>query len=823
MPSIECLAGELPMFLPLCLVALLAAEHPLDAFDYADASAARQAWKASEGTPPVDVARDGDRRVLRFEAPFAAQPRVARAVLDRNVPLDLERYGEFRLELDIDRPAACTRWSLYFRSGNGWYSGAASIPLDLDEAPPEQQALNPAGLQRHTLTFAKSSFGVEGEPDGWNKIDGIRLSAWKTEAVDASIRLRRLTAIANDIAIVVPDGRAWEASGERRTAHDQAALMADMLGELGLGSTLLSESLLEKSLAHHRIAILGHNPGLSPTGEAALVRFAEQGGRVFACYTLSDRLARALGFGEGRYFKPDAPGHLAEIRFEQSATGLPKSARQSSWNIVDMKPIGHNARVCGEWYDEAGRPAGRAALLLSDRGAFFSHIVLSSDREAKQEMLAAIVGHLHGDLWRQTAAAALERAGQVGHCRNFDQWLDCVGPTSAGATSAVAKMEQARREFDGGQFATSFRLAKQVRALALAAYLAKVPSRAVEGRAVWNHSGTGAYAGDWNRSAKLLADNGFNMVLPNMLWGGLAHYASDLLPRSETFRRHGDQIEQCCAASKAHGLEVHVWKVNYNLSTAPKTFVDAMRKANRTQVTVKGEAEDWLCPSHPENQKLELETMLEVARKYPVDGLHFDYIRYPGRSNCYCDGCRQRFERDTQAKVADWPTDCHSGLRKDAYHDWRCQQITQLVESVSRDARRLRPGIKISAAVFGSYPDCRTSVGQDWPAWVRAGYLDFLCPMDYTPRDGEFRQLVSKQMKLVDGRIPLYPGIGATASRMALAPDRVVGQVEWARKLGAAGFTVFDFGPATAESFVPGVGLGAGSQKAVPPHRQERQ
>jgi hypothetical protein len=38
---------------------------------------------------------------------------------------------------------------------------------------------------------------------------------------------------------------------------------------------------------------------------------------------------------------------------------------------------------------------------------------------------------------------------------------------------------------------------------------------------MWNHSGTGAYPGDWMRSAKLLSENGFNMILPNMLWPGV--------------------------------------------------------------------------------------------------------------------------------------------------------------------------------------------------------------------------------------------------------------------------------------------------------------
>jgi uncharacterized lipoprotein YddW (UPF0748 family) len=337
-----------------------------------------------------------------------------------------------------------------------------------------------------------------------------------------------------------------------------------------------------------------------------------------------------------------------------------------------------------------------------------------------------------------------------------------------------------------------------------------------EGRAMWNHSGTGAYPGDWERSAKLLADNGFNMVLPNMLWGGVAHYASDVLPRSATFKKYGDQIEQCCAAAKGHGLEVHVWKVNYNLGTAPKDFLDTMRRQGRTQVTVGGKPSDWLCPSHPENQKLELESMLEVARKYPVDGLHFDYIRYPGRECCYCDGCRERFEAQSDRRISDWPKECFSGPRKEEYNAWRCRQITALVAAVSREARTIRPGLKISAAVFGSYPGCRESVAQDWPEWVRASYLDFICPMDYTASDTTFASLVGSQMKLIEGRVPLYPGIGATATDSKLTPDRVVGQILVARSLGAAGFAIFNLDARTAASIVPGVGLGVGVRHAVP-------
>jgi uncharacterized lipoprotein YddW (UPF0748 family) len=265
-----------------------------------------------------------------------------------------------------------------------------------------------------------------------------------------------------------------------------------------------------------------------------------------------------------------------------------------------------------------------------------------------------------------------------------------------------------------------------------------------------------------------------------------------------------------------------VWKVNHNLSGAPKEFVENLRRDGRTQVAADGEPYDWLCPSHPDNFELELQSMLEVAQKYDVDGLHFDYIRYPGSQCCYCDGCRARFEAEAGSRVADWPAGCRSGKLRESYNDWRCGNITRLVAAVHQEAKKIKPDIKISAAVFGSYPACRDSVAQDWVAWVRAGYLDFVCPMDYTDSDSFFRSLVERQMELIENRIPMYPGIGATASRSRLTSDRVVGQIHHARNLGAAGFTIFNFQQDTAASILPGVGMGAGRQRAVPPHRERQ-
>ena len=160
--------------------------------------------------------------------------------------------------------------------------------------------------------------------------------------------------------------------------------------------------------------------------------------------------------------------------------------------------------------------------------------------------------------------------------------------------------------------------------------------------------------------------------------------------------------------------------------------------------------------------------------------------------------------------MINWPADCYRGPRRDEYRTWRCRQITRVVEAVSREAKRVRPGIKISAAVFGAYPSCRQAVGQDWVAWVKAGYLDFLCPMDYSASDDAFADLVAGQVSLVGGRVPIYAGIGATAVNPPMTARQVLGQIEKARSLGASGFSIFNLDGKTIETLVPEVGKGRG-------------
>jgi uncharacterized lipoprotein YddW (UPF0748 family) len=747
--------------LPVFLLALFGGNQLLDDFCYDDEVAARAVWKTEEGTPPVEVVRENDRPVMKLNAPFAAQPKARRTVADRRVQLDLSAPAGFLLETDIDDPASIGGLTLYFRSGNGWYSAGKPI----------------AKKGWRTLRFTKASFNVEGTPAGWDKIDGIRLSAWRPlgkEAHDTSIRFRRLAAIWHDVAFVLPVPTKSRTEPELATARESAHKLGMMLDELGLGADPIDEDdVAADTLGPRRIVLLPSNFTPSDRCVDALSSFVASGGKlvIYSAAPVLQRLHDALQL-------PDDPN---------------------------------------------------SAVQENECGAIFDYDVPPDTREARNQ-IAATLGRLLPSLWKEIAQAELDRVGKVGHYEDAAEVFDGINPSTA---EGAEHLQQAQRNwrranelFAQEQYAKAMERAQKAHDSLVQAYLSAAESPTLEARAVWNHSGTGAFPDDpnsWDRSAKLLAENGFNMVFPNMLWGGLANYPSDVLPRSVTFKQHGDQLEKCCAAAREYGIEVHVWKVCFNLSTAPKEFVQKLRREGRTQVSVKGEPTDWLCPSNRKNQSLELESLLEVVRKYPVDGLHLDYIRYPGREYCFCDGCRRRFEAATGKKVADkdWPKACFSGDLKDEYNTWRCRQISDLVGAISREAKKVRPNLKLSAAVFGSYPGCRESVAQDWPAWIKAGYLDFICPMNYTADNAELASLIRNQLKLIDGRIPLYTGIGATAAGVHLTPDQVVGQIILARSLGAAGFSIFNHSPQTAAQIIPAVGQGAASHQSTPPHRKQ--
>lgn len=629
------------------------------------------------------------------------------------------------------------------------------------------------------------------------------------------------------VAIVLPGAASGLSAGDVKYAGSLAKRFDRMLKGLGLAAdTLEAPSLSEARLKSVKLVVLPLNAAVSTRTTRLLEKFVAEGGKLFVTYSLADTVAPLLGLRQTDWLKAESPDQFAAIRVRvPEIPNVPTTVRQNSWNITLATPTTPRTKVIGYWYNAAGKSTGLPALFLGESGVFFSHIFLPDDIQTKLSLLGALLGHLVPEFQQRFAERAIAAMAQIGHTNGIEALTAFV--QRSGDSAAVRALEagkrlmvEARRVYRSGAYDTAITNARACREAFSKAYFLSHGSMENEGRAVWNHSGVGAYPGDWERSAEELAAAGVNIILPNMAWAGVAHYRSATLPKSETFRRYGDQLTQCLSAARKHGLEVHVWKITWNLEGAPKDFVEKMRQAGRTQVSSTGKALNWLCPSHPENVALELESMLEIVTNYKVDGIHLDYIRYPGSHACYCEGCRERFVLSTRLQIDKWPAAVlpNSGVHGSAYTEWRTQQITRLVRLLHKRLKEVDADLKLSAAVFGSYPSCVTSIGQDWISWAKAGYIDFVCPMNYTENINYFKELLVNQRALMPKEVSIYPGIGATATNSLLTADAVVEQIYHARDLGASGWTIFDYSVDISDGVLPALQLGITKSKARPSH-----
>jgi uncharacterized lipoprotein YddW (UPF0748 family) len=122
--------------------------------------------------------------------------------------------------------------------------------------------------------------------------------------------------------------------------------------------------------------------------------------------------------------------------------------------------------------------------------------------------------------------------------------------------------------------------------------------------------------------------------------------------------------------------------------------------------------------------------------------------------------------------------------------------------------KRVRPGAQVSAAVFGKYPLCRESVGQDWVLWLRKNYVDFVCPMNYAADTRDFASLTRRQFALYPSRRRIIPGLGVTAAESRLGAVEVIDQIAELRRIRAPGFMLFDLNRVLTEEILPVLRLG---------------
>ena len=307
---------------------------------------------------------------------------------------------------------------------------------------------------------------------------------------------------------------------------------------------------------------------------------------------------------------------------------------------------------------------------------------------------------------------------------------------------------------------------------------------------------------------------GANALFIQVRGRGDAFYASQLAPRSDLLANQPetfDPFERAIAQARARGLAVHAWfnvllVANFSqrlppdhvLARHPDWAMQPRRAARRAQ-TADPRGLPWLAketrdPDDVEGQYLSpaapgvadhLEAAVrELMRRYPVDGFHLDFIRYPSRDYDYS---RHAIEGFARTLVAPGDPVTAPDRHVAAWDEYRRTVLTRLAVRLSAAARAERPGVLVSAAVVPEEATAISHKFQDWPDWGVRRVVDALCPMAYSADSRVFRRQVEQARERVGGRAPVWAGVGA----YRLDTGGIIEKVRIAREAGAAGVVLF--------------------------------
>lgn len=336
--------------------------------------------------------------------------------------------------------------------------------------------------------------------------------------------------------------------------------------------------------------------------------------------------------------------------------------------------------------------------------------------------------------------------------------------------------------------------------------------------------------------------SGFNTLFIQVRGRGEAYYASAIEPRASDLASQPlafDPLDEAIDAAHAAGMRVHAW-VNVNLVASahdlpddrghvayrhpdwlmvPRAIVQELAGVEGHSPAYAGKISRWvraqsnveglyLSPVLPEAAAYSESIVAEVARRYPLDGVHLDYIRYPGADFDYSRYAVAEFRNEMKAEL---PAATRAALDAQAETDpfawpdglperwsqFRRARLTALAMRLRTAVKNARPSAIVTAAVTPDFADAFSQRLQDWRTWLENGILDAVCPMAYTTDAGAFAQQISSARAMA-GERGVWAGIGA----WRLTPTETVRHIALARKAGATGLVLFSYdsltGPAQA-------------------------
>lgn len=294
-----------------------------------------------------------------------------------------------------------------------------------------------------------------------------------------------------------------------------------------------------------------------------------------------------------------------------------------------------------------------------------------------------------------------------------------------------------------------------------------------------------------------LQEANFNTVFIQARLRGDVMFRSAIEPASKTFSgRYGkmpgyDPLAFAVGECHKRGMECHAWFVTFPVGT-DKTVKEQgkLSVVKRHPKLCKRHNGAWfLDPGVPGTADYILSLVKELVNGYDIDGIHFDYIRYPEQAKTFPDKALYK----------------KYGKSKQQLADWRRENINKMVYRIYDWVKSVKPWVQVSSSPLGKYNRIERvpnagwtayeSVFQDPKKWMEEGKQDMIVPMMYYLHDNFF-PFVDNWVENCNGRL-VVPGLGAyrmLKNEADWCVNDITDQIDYSRYYGGAGCAFFRCG-----------------------------
>jgi uncharacterized lipoprotein YddW (UPF0748 family) len=255
-----------------------------------------------------------------------------------------------------------------------------------------------------------------------------------------------------------------------------------------------------------------------------------------------------------------------------------------------------------------------------------------------------------------------------------------------------------------------------------------------------------------------------------------------------------DPLTFAIAEAHKRGLELHAWfnpfRAHHFQAVSPiapshvsKTSPQLVRNYGRYL---------WLDPGDPAVRDYSLRVVMDVLKRYDVDGIHFDDYFYP---------YREKNSAGAEIDFPDWATwkkyGVTSGLSRD---DWRRHNVDVFMEQTYRAIKAEKPWVKFGISPFGIWRpknppsikgfDSYAELYADSLKWLREGWCDYLTPQLYwgiAPPATSFTTLLDWWNSENVRHRHIWPGMNSLNVGEKWPPSEIVNQINATRRFADGG------------------------------------